>query len=163
MIVLAVDEEAYREAWEDYMEDMRAEAFIEGSQEFYEDLLRTNLEQTSTLADIPEDLREDLAEMGAKVYADQIERVMNSSYVGDEYELAAASALLQPKRQIKVGAQAQGIVDLNWDEIKDETEHSKVQYQDWIAKTLINPWPPSDFEIERVDRFKPPSEDRTFQ
>ena len=66
MIVLAVDEEAYREAWEDYMEDMKAEAFIEGSQEFYEDLLRTNLEQTITLADIPENLREDLAEMGPR-------------------------------------------------------------------------------------------------
>lgn len=119
MIVLVVDEEAYREAWEDYAEEVKAEAFLEGRQQFYQDMLSTNLEQTSHLSDIPEDLREDLAEMGAQVYADQIERVMNSSYVGDEYELAAASAFLQPERQVKVGAQAQGIVDVNWDRIKD--------------------------------------------
>ena len=163
MIVLAVDEETYRDAWESYVEEMKAEAFLDKSEEFYYDLLSTNLEQTTHISDIPEDLRDDLAEMGARIYADQVERVMNSSYVGDEYELAAATAFLQPKRQVEVGAQAQGIVDVNWDEIKDETNHSKEQYKDWIAKTLINPWPPSHFNAEKVDRFKPPSEDRTFQ
>lgn len=163
MIILAVDEEAYKEAWEDYAEQRTREAFLEGSEEFYQDMLKTNLEKTVHLSDIPEGLKDDIAEMGARVYSDQIERVMNSNWVEDEYELAAATAFLQPRRQVEVGTQARGMIDANWEDIRDETDYSREQYREWIAETMINPWPPSHLEMERVERFKPAEDDRTFQ
>ncbi len=163
MIVLAVDEETYRDAWEEYIDQASREVFLHESENFYQELLKTNIEETSHISDIPEGLQEDIAEMGAAVYADQIERVMNSQLVGDEYELAAATAFLEPERQVSVGAQAQGMISANWETIRDETEYSEEQYREWIAETMINPWPPSHFDIERVERFKPPEDDRTFQ
>lgn len=163
MIVLAVDEEEYREAWEEYVDQVSREVFLQKSEDFYQELLKKNIEETAHISDIPEGLQQDIAEMGAAVYADQIERVMESSYVGEEYEMAAATAFLEPDRQVNVGAQAQGIITANWEEIRDETEYSEEQYREWIAETMINPWPPSHFEMERVKRFKPPEDDRTFQ
>jgi len=87
---------------------------------------------------------------------------MNSNYVGQEYGLAAATAFLQPRRQVKAGAQAQGIVDVNWDRIREETDYSKEKIEKWVSETVINPWPPSHFQLERVDRFKPSEKDRTY-
>ncbi|MFP4038860.1 MAG: hypothetical protein ACLFTA_03705 [Candidatus Nanohaloarchaea archaeon] len=163
MIVLAVDEEAYREAWNEYVEDISREIFLSQSEEFYQELLRANIENTDVLSDIPGGLKDDLAEMAASVYTDQIERVMNSKYVGHEYEMAAATAFLEREKQVNVGAQAQGIVDANWEQISEQVQYNREQYRKWVAETLINPWPPSHFEMEHGDRFKPPEDDRTFQ
>jgi len=162
-VILLVDRETYEDAWEDYFEERHEKHVLEHSREFYEDLLKTNLEETRHISYIPEDVQNDIAEMGAKVYSGQIERVMNSTYVSDAYPLAAATAFLQPEKQVKVGAQAQGIVDVNWERIRDRTDYDQEQIKRWVSEVVINPWPDQHFERERVDRFKPPEDDRTFQ
>lgn len=160
------DREGFLEEWQEFLEDTYEQMTLEAVEDVYEEILTENLENNSKTSNLPAETREALAEMGAKIYSEQAQRILDSSRVGeDELELAVATAFLDTRKQVKVGAQAQGLVDVYWDEIGSETPYSKDQVQQWTQQTLINPWPPHQLtdNWESVDRFKPGREDPTYQ
>ena len=161
-----VDPEEFREEWQEFMQEVFEEAAVDAVEQFYQDVLRQNLDSTSYLSNLPEEGREALADMAASVYADQAQRILDSEYVGqDELGMAVATALLDDKRQVKVGAQAQGIVDMYYDDMHPRDQRFEVEeYQKWAFEALTEPWPPQHFEDdwESVDRFKPGEDDPAY-
>lgn len=174
MDVMIADEEKFVEAWQNYLQEVSEyleeavrEETKQNVQEFYEDVLLQNLEANKHLSNLPEEAQEELAEMGAKTYAKQAERILDSRHLGyEELEIAMATAFLDKKRQVKVGAQAQGLVSSYWDQMNTENNfNTEDQYRKWAVETLINPWPPHQLsdDWESVERFKPGEEDPTYQ
>ncbi|MFB6192867.1 MAG: hypothetical protein ABEK00_01315 [Candidatus Nanohaloarchaea archaeon] len=165
------NEEEFLNEWQRYLEEIssrleeavKAEA-QESVQDLYEDILMQNLENTK-LSTLPEEAREELAEMGARVYAEQAERILDSTYLEtDELETAVATAFLDTKKQIKIGAQARGLASSHHQEMENPP-YTEEQYREWTTAALINPQPPHQLteDWESVDRFKPPEEDPTYQ
>jgi hypothetical protein len=157
--------EEFLEAWQEFLEEQYEQFTLDMVQEAYEEILLENLESHRHVADLPEEQREYLAETGAKIYAEQAEKILESTHLDhEEVELAAATAFLQQNKQVKIGAQAKGIIDIYWSQIESETTYSKQDLQNWTTQTLINPWPPQHLQEnhESVDRFKPPQEDPTY-
>jgi hypothetical protein len=159
------DREEFVEQWQEFFQEILEEHAVNQVEDVYEDILRENLDSTAYLDEMPEQMTEALAEMAAGVYGEQAQRILDSGYVGqDELGIAVATAFLDSDRQVKVGVQAQGIVDLYWDEMPETAQrHGKDQYQEWAFEALTEPWPPEQLnEWEHVDRFKPPADDRTY-
>jgi len=159
-----------QQEWQQFANEIFEEAFeqatINAVEQFYQHVLKVNLDSTEYVSNLPEDARDSMAEMAASIYADQAERILDSEYVGkEEVEVAVAEALLDDRRQIKVGAQAQGMVDMYYDQMEQSGQSFDIdQYQEWVFEALTNPWPPHHFEDnwESVERFKPPEEDPTY-
>ena len=162
-----VDPKEFREEWQKFMEEMFEEVALEAVEDFYQDILKENLDSTSYVSNLPDEGREALAEMAASVYAEQAQRILDSEYVGrDELGLAVATALLDDKRKVKVGAQAQGIVDLYYDDMHPRDQRFDLEeYQKWTFEALTEPWPPNHLEdnFESVERFKPGEDDPAYQ
>ncbi len=161
------DPEELMEQWQEFSQDAVEDATVDAVEDFYQEVLRENLDSSFYLSKLPEKSREAMADMAAGIYGEQARRILNSGYVGEgELELAVASALLEDKRQVEIGAQAQGLVDLYWDNMDSEDQrYGKDQYQEWAFTALTDPWPPQHFDEnwESVTRFKPPADDRTYQ
>lgn len=161
------DQKEFRKEWQEFIEGKIEEATVEPVENIYQQVLRENLDSTSYVSNIPEEGREALADMAASIYAEQAQRILDSEYVGrEEVGLAVATALLDDKRQVKVGAQAQGIVDLYYDDMHPRDQRFDLEkYQEWTFEALTEPWPPHQLKegFESVDRFKPGEEDPAYQ
>ena len=160
-------EEEFLEQWQEFYREAVEDHAIEQVEEFYTDVLVQNLEENAHLSHLPDEGIDALAEMAANVYGEQARRILDSEYVGeDEVGLAVATAFLDEKRQFRVGAQAQGLVDLYWGDADAEARrYGKDQYQEWAFEVLTDPWPPHQLEDswESVNRFKPTEDDPAYQ
>ena len=124
----------------------------------YEDLLESNLEQQ--VGEVPENVREDLAEAGAEVYADQAQRLLGSSYMGeDEFDLAMATAFLEKDNKLELAKKTRAVF-LDYEGELGGIDRDRYEKR---ARTVLNhPWPESHLGTG-VERFKDPEDDKTFQ
>lgn len=162
-----LSDEEYQEEWEEFFREAVEEVTVNTVEDIYQDVLRKNLDKNAHLSNLPEEGRAALADMAATVYGEQAQRILDSSYVDQqEVGLAVATAFLDQKKQLKVGAQAQGLVDFYWDDMSTHDQrYGKDNYQQWAFEALTNPWPPHQLEEgwASVNRFKPGEDDPAYQ
>lgn len=160
-----MDDQELFEKWKEFFEEAMEEASKQAVRDTYEEILRVNLDQDEYLDELPDEGKDALVEMAAEVYTEQFERLLDSTYIDDRTAmLAQSTAFLRDSKRVNLGAKAQGLVEVYWEQASEEArEYGKDQYREWAVEALTDPWPPSDFERERVERFKPPQDDRTFQ
>jgi len=160
------EREEFIEDWRELYEQVMQDQAVNSVEDFYTDILLENLNSNAHLSHLPEEGREALAEMAAKAYGEQARRILNSGYLDeDEMGLAVATAFLNDKKKMKVGAQAQGLVDFYWEDADQQAQqYGKENYKQWAFEVLIDPWPPHQLEegFESVNRFKPPEDDPTY-
>ena len=141
-----------------YFREVIGEEIGANVQEAYEDLLESNLDQQ--VGEVPETVREDLAEAGAEVYADQAQRLLASSYLGeDELDLAMATAFLDEDNEVQLAKKTRAVFR-DYEDVLGDIDRDRYEKR---ARTVLNhPWPESHLGTG-AERFKDPEDDRTFQ
>lgn len=151
------DAEELVDELQSYFQEVIGEKVGESVQEAYEELLEQNLEHQ--VGELPENVRGDLAEAGAEVYAEQAQRVLESDYLGkDELDLAMATAFLDDDSEVELALKARAV----FREYGGELEGLDRGRYEKRARTVLNhPWPENHLGTG-VERFKDPEDDRTF-